>query len=54
MMAVYLAMQFEKGGLNYNLIFAKEFFLQYQEDTDLILVADGYIVNEDGTVSKVK
>jgi len=51
-MVVYLARQFKEGALNYNLIFAKEFFKQYQADVDIILAADGYTVNDDGTVTQ--
>lgn len=49
-MAAYLAMRIEKGKLNYNEVVAK--FPQFKEDIDIILTADGYVVNEDGTVTK--
>lgn len=49
-MAAYFAMRLEKGKLNYNTVIQK--YPQYKEDIDLILMADGYTVNEDGTVSQ--
>jgi len=51
-MAAYLAIRFEKGKLNYNAIFAKTFFASYKDDVDTILAADGYTVNDDGTVTQ--
>ena len=50
-MAAYFAMRLEKGKINYNIVVAK--YPQFQEDIDLILTADGYRVNTDGTVVKV-
>lgn len=50
MMATYFAMRSEKGKLNYNVIIDK--YPQLQEDIDIILTADGYKVNADGTVVK--
>lgn len=52
MMAAYFAMRLEAGKLNYNVVVAK--YPQFQEDIDLILTADGYQVNTDGTVTKVR
>lgn len=49
-MAAYFAMRIEKGKLKYNAVIKK--YPQYKEDIDLILVADGYEVKEDGTVTK--
>lgn len=46
----WLAGRIEKGKLNYNAVVAK--YPELKEDIDFILAADGYIVNEDGTVSK--
>ena len=51
MMAAYFAMRLEKGKLNYNTVVAK--YPEYQEDINLILTADGYKINPDGTVVKV-
>ena len=51
MMAAYFAMRLEKGKLNYNAVIDK--YPQFQEDIDLILTADGYKVNPDGTVVNV-
>ncbi len=48
-MAVYFAMRLEKGKLNYNTVVQK--YPQFKDDIDLILLADGYQVNEDGTVT---
>ena len=48
-MAAYFAMRLEKGKLNYNTIVQK--YPQFKEDIDLILTADGYTVNADGTVT---
>ena len=44
--------EYEKGKLNYNTVVQK--YPQFKEDIDLILLADGYVVNEDGTVTEVK
>ena len=49
-MAAYFAMRLEKGKLNYNTVVQK--YPQFKEDIDLILLADGYTVNDDGTVTK--
>ena len=48
-MAAYFALRLEKGKMNYNAVVAK--YPQYKEDIDLILTADGYVVNDDGTVT---
>lgn len=48
-MAAYFAMRLEKGKLNYNNVVQK--YPQFKDDIDLILLADGYQVNEDGTVT---
>lgn len=48
-MAAYFALRLEKGKMNYNTVVAK--YPQYKEDIDLILTADGYTVNDDGTVT---
>lgn len=49
-MVAYFAMRIEVGKVNYNVVIAK--YPEYQSDIDLILTADGYIINEDGTVTK--
>lgn len=49
-MSAYFALRLEAGKLNYNTVVAK--YPQYQEDVDLILLADGYTINADGTVTK--
>lgn len=51
-MAAYFAMRLEKGKLNYNVVIQK--YPQFKEDIDLILLADGFMVNEDGTVTETK
>ena len=51
MMAAYFAMRLENGKINYNVVIDK--YPQFQEDIDLILAADGYKINPDGTVVKV-
>ena len=51
-MAGYLAMRLEKGKLNYYTVINK--FPEFKDDIDLILAIDGYQVNEDGTVTKIK
>ena len=51
-MAAYFAMRLEKGKLNYNVVIDK--YPQFQEDIDLILTADGYQVNADGSVTPVR
>lgn len=48
-MAAYFAMRLEKGKLNYTAVVQK--YPQFKDDIDLILLADGYQVNEDGTVT---
>ncbi len=50
-MAAYFAMRIEAGKVNYNVVIAK--YPEYQADIDLILTADGYTINEDGTVTKI-
>ena len=49
-MAAYFAMRIEQGKLNYNSVVER--YPKYQDDIDDILAADGYTVNEDGTVTK--
>lgn len=49
-MGAYFAMRIEKGKLNYNTVIGK--YPQYKDDIDLILTADGYTINEDGSVTK--
>ena len=49
-MAAYFAMRIEMGKLNYNTVIAR--YGQYAEDIKDILVADGYTLNSDGTVTK--
>lgn len=51
-MALYLAWRLEAGKLNYNRIFSVASLKQFQEEVDGILAADGYIVKDDGTVTK--
>ena len=51
-MGAYFALRLEKGKLNYNTVVQK--YPQFKEDIDLILLAVGYVVNEDGTVTEVK
>ena len=51
-MGAYFALRLEKGKLNQNTVVQK--YPQFKEDIDLILLADGYVVNEDGTVTEVK
>lgn len=48
-MAAYFALRLENCKLNYNTVVQK--FPQFKEDIDLILLADGYVVNDDGTVT---
>jgi hypothetical protein len=48
-MAAYFALRLENRKLNYNTVVQK--FPQFKEDIDLILLADGYVVNDDGTVT---
>ena len=50
-MVKYFAMRLEAGKLNYNVVVKK--YPQFQEDIDLILSADGYVVDKDGMVVKV-
>ena len=52
MMAAYFAMRLEAGKLNYNVVVAK--YPQFQDDIDLILTADGYQVNADGSATPVR
>lgn len=49
-MAPYLAMRIEQGMLDYNAVVQR--YPKYKDDIVDILVADGYTVNEDGTVTK--
>lgn len=49
-MAAYFAIRLEKGKLNYNTVIAK--YPDCKEDLDMILAADGYVVNADGAVTK--
>lgn len=51
-MAVYFAMRLEAGKLDYNVVISK--YPQFQEDIDLIITADGYQVNADGSVTPVR
>ena len=51
-MAVYLALRMEAGKLNYNTAFARASLQTFKSDVDTILAADGYTVNQDGTVTK--
>ena len=51
-MAAYFAMRLEKGKLNYNIVIEK--YPECQSDIDLILIADSYKVNSDGTVTEIK
>ena len=41
-MAVYFAMRIKIGALDYFTVFSKVTFKPFQEDTDLILIADGF------------
>lgn len=50
-MVKYFIMRLEDGKINYNRVLEK--YPQYKDEIDLILSADGYVVNEDGTVVKV-
>lgn len=49
-MAVYFAVRIEKGKLNYNKVVEK--YPQYKEEIDEILIADGYAVGGDGSVTR--
>lgn len=51
-MAAYFAMRLQKGKLNYNTVVEK--YPEYQSDIDLILIADGYEVASNGTVTKMQ
>lgn len=53
-MAMYIALRVEAGKVNYNTIFGFRLYKQFQDDVDAILAADGYIVNDDGTVKKAE
>ena len=46
----YLVMRLEAGAMNYNTVIAK--YPTAKEAIDEKLLADGYIVNPDGTVVK--
>ena len=50
-MAAYFSMRIEQGKLNYNDVVKR--YPKYKDDIDDILVADGYTINTDGTVSKI-
>lgn len=50
-MAAYFALRLKKGKMNYNTVIKS--YPQYKEDIDLILLADGYVVNSDGTVTPI-
>lgn len=50
-MVKYFIMRLEDGKINYNRVLEK--YPQYKDEIDLILSADGYVVNEDGMVEKV-
>ena len=47
-MAIYLALRLEQKKLNYNTVFRKAIYKQFQDDVDIILETDGYVVQEDG------
>ena len=49
-MIEYFVMRIEDGKINYNRVTEK--YPQYKDEIDLILTADGYKVNADGTVVK--
>lgn len=49
-MAAYFAIRLEKGKLNYNAVVTK--YPDCKDELDIILAADGYVVNPDGTVTK--
>lgn len=49
-MAAYFAMRIKDGKLNYNYVIEKK--PELKEDIDFILLADGYVINQDGTVVK--
>lgn len=49
-MVKYFIMRLEDGKINYNRVLVK--YPQYKDEIDLILSADGYVVNEDGMVVK--
>lgn len=49
-MAAYFAIRLEKGKLNYNTVVTK--YPECKDDLDIILAADGYVVNPDGAVTK--
>ena len=51
MMGAYFAMRLEKGKLNYNTVVQK--YPEFKEDIDLIILADGYEVLENGTVREI-
>jgi len=50
-MVKYFIMRLEDGKINYNRVLGK--YPQYKDEIDLILSADGYVVNEAGMVAKV-
>lgn len=47
-MVMYLALRLEGKKLNYNSVFRKSLYKQFQNDVDIILETDGYVVGEDG------
>ena len=50
-MVKYFIMRLEDGKINYNIVVEK--YPQYKDEIDLILSIDEYVVNEDGTVTKL-
>lgn len=47
-MVIYLALRLEQKKLNYNTVFMKNIYKQFQNDVDIILATDGYVVDEGG------
>ena len=50
-MVKYFIMRLEDGKINYNRVVEK--YPQYKDEIDLILSVDGYVINEDGVVTKL-
>ena len=50
-MVKYLIMRLEDGKINYDRVVEK--YPQYKDEIDLILSADGYVVDKDGMVVRV-
>ena len=50
-MVKYFIMRLEDGKINYNRVVEK--YPQYKDEIDLILSVDGYVINEDGMVTKL-